>query len=157
MRLRTRLMQALEGERTAELETLVAGEPRVVRHLLGLSYHSDDTLRAGALRALKTAARHHPDLVQNLVRRLVWAMNDESGTNALTAPAVVRAIAEEAPRLLIPMVPDLIRLSADPGLQEGLAQALRLVVKRCPGEVGKGLQDSLDQRFSNNGCGCHDQ
>ena len=42
------------------------------------------------------AARHHPDLVQQVVRRLVWAMNDESGTNALTAPEVVKAVADES-------------------------------------------------------------
>ncbi len=152
MRLSTQVRRALEGDRADELEQLVAQQPRVVRHLLGLTYQADVELRRRAAHWLGVAARHHPDLIQGLVRRLIWAMNDESGTNALTAPAVVRAIAEEQPRLLLPMVPDLTRLAADPGLCEGLGAALRVVADRCPGEVAKELQASLNERLGKGEC-----
>jgi hypothetical protein len=74
-------------------------------------------------------------------------MNDESGTNALTAPEVIQAIAAEEPELLLPLVPDLTRLTADPGLREGLAKALKTVAEKCPGEVGARLSASLRKRF----------
>ena len=57
------------------------------------------------------------------------------------------AIAEERPKLLLPLVPDMIRLSTDEGLQAGLVQALQTIVERCPGKVGVELQKSLRERL----------
>jgi hypothetical protein len=144
---RERTQAAVEGGRREELEALVAEEPRALRYLVALSYQTDETVRWSACRGIGIAGHYHPELVQKIVRRLVWAMNDESGTNALTAPGVVRAIAEERPSLLLPMVPDLTRLAADPGLQEELAAALKVVQERCPGEIGRRLGTSLGKRL----------
>lgn len=127
----------------AAIEAAVAAEPRVVRLLLGLSYHQDGELRATAARGLAVAARYHPDLIQNVVRRLVWAMNEESGTYAETAPLVIEQIARERPELLVPLVPDLVRLSADLNLYDGLSEALRTVARECPGTVGRSMTESL--------------
>jgi hypothetical protein len=140
------------GAGNGGIEELVSQEPRAVRYFLGMSYHSDPDVRKIAIKGIAVAARHHPELVQKIVRQLVWAMNDESATNALTAPEVLQAIADERPELLLPMVPDLTRLAADPGLAEGLAKTLKTVVRRCPGKVGKSLSRSLnDCRESSNG------
>jgi hypothetical protein len=128
-----------------ELEELVESEPRAIRYLLGMSYDADPEVRERAKRGVALASRYHPKLVQEAVRRLVWAMNDESGTNALSAPAVLQAIADENPELLLPMVPDLTRLAADPGLQEGIAKTLKTVASRCPGKVGEILGRSLNE------------
>jgi hypothetical protein len=149
-----RIRAAATAERIDELDQLIARDAGSVRHLVALSYQPDATLRRVAGRGLGVAGRYHPRLVQNVIRRLVWAMNDESGTNAVTAPEVLRAIAEQEPELLLPMVPDLVRLSADPGLQEGLAATLKTVASRCPGKVGHSLEKSLSQRFEDGGsCG----
>jgi len=129
------------------MEDLVAEQPRAVRHLLGMTYHPEAAKRNVAARGLALASRYHPDLLQEVVRRLVWAMNDESGTNALTAPEVIQAIAEEEPELLVPVVPDLTRLAADQGLQSGLSAALKTVSERCPGQVGESLSKSLRKRI----------
>jgi hypothetical protein len=72
-------------------------------------------------------------------------MNDESATNALTAPEVLFAVANEKPEMLLPMVPDMTRLAADPGLQEGLAKTLQTIANRCPGKVGASLSRSLNE------------
>lgn len=151
--LRDRVRQAIERAQYGEfsdMEKLVAEEPKTVRHLLGITYHPDSAKRDAAARGLALASRYHPKLVQEVVRRLVWAMNDESGTNALTAPQVIQAIAEEEPQLLVPLVPDLTRLAADPGLKEGLSAALKTVSRRCPGQVGERLSSSLQKRFKGN-------
>ena len=78
-------------------------------------------------------------------------MNDESGTNALTAPAVVLAVAEENPTLLVPVIPDLVRLSADEDLRPDLASALSIVVDRCPGELGRSLTDAVNTELRRRG------
>ena len=145
--LRQKVHAAVSAGDMAAIETAVAGEPRVVRYLLGLSYHQESEMRATAARGLAIAARYHPDLIQNVVRRLVWAMNDESGTNAETAPPVIVEIARERPELLVPMVPDLVRLAADISLYDGLAEALRIVARECPGEVGQSITESLRQKL----------
>ena len=87
MALREEVLAAIDRNDEAELDELIAARPRALRFLMGLSYQDDEELRRRAGRAIAIGARHHPRLVQNLARRLVWAMNDESGTNALTAPA----------------------------------------------------------------------
>ena len=152
MRLRDEVLHLVEHNLHAELNALVARRPRALRFLLGLSYSADAEVRRCANAALARGGRSHPNLVQNIVRRLVWAMNDESGTNALTAPAVVAAIAEEDPTLLLPMLPDLIRLCGDETLRPDLARALRLVSSGCPGRVGHALQDQLNKQLER---GCH--
>jgi hypothetical protein len=127
---------ALAEDRADELARLIADEPRTVRYLLAATYQPEPGLRRRASRALGEAGRHHPQIVQNVVRRLVWAMNDESGTNALHAPQVLCAIAELVPELLLPVIPDLLRLAGEEQFHEGLAIALRTVTERCPGRVG---------------------
>ncbi len=142
---------ALEG-RSEELAELATRERKAVRHLMGLSYEQDPEVRARAAAALGVAALHHTKLMESNVRRLVWAMNDESGTNALTAPEVLLAIARSNPRLLLPVVPDLARLATDEGLREGLAATLEVVREACPGEVGPLLGRSINERFEEGGC-----
>jgi hypothetical protein len=142
--LRERLRETINSGDAQALDALVAGSPATVRYLLGMTYQSDDALAAGACRGLAQAARHHPALVERVVRRLVWAMNDESGTNALSAPRVLLAVAQERPELLLPLVPDLVRLSADDGLRDGLSATLRTIAERCPGQVGQRLGEDLN-------------
>jgi len=143
--LRARVRDLVTRNETTELDELVADEPRAIRYLVGCTYQTDERQRAAACRAIGRGARHHPKLVEQVARRLVWAMNDESGTNALTAPAVVRAIADEKPELLLPLVPDLTRLAADEGLHEALADTLSHLAEKFPGSVGRGIGDALNK------------
>jgi len=150
LRLKTVVARAVEEFQKGSpepLEKIVAEEPGSLRFLLGMTYRDDARLREAAARGIAIGSRSHPKLVQDLVRRLVWAMNDESGTNALTAPEVLHILAREQPRLLLPMVPDLTRLAADPGLQEKLQDTLKIIAEQCPGEVGYRLTRSLRKRF----------
>jgi hypothetical protein len=151
MRLRERVRSLIKLGQEEELDALVTREPRALRFLLGLSYSSDAPFRHRANAALARSGNSHPDLLQSITRRLIWAMNDESGTNALTAPEVIAAIAKEAPDLLLPMVPDLIRLCGDDSLRPNLAIALALISKGCPGRVGQALQGALNKQLAQ-GC-----
>ena len=132
MNLRARIETAIREHDTPTLEALVAENPRVLRHLTSMTYDTDDGIRAAAAHAIARMAHHHPGQVSELVRRLVWAMNDESGTNSHTAPEVILAIALEKPDLLLPMMPDLARLTADTGLRPVLLSAVRAVSERYP-------------------------
>jgi hypothetical protein len=145
MNLRAQVQELVANGDSERLGALVAEEPRAIRHLVGCTYQADEKIRGIACQAIGRAARHHPDLVQQVVRRLVWAMNDESGTHSLTAPEVVKAVAVECPELLLPVVPDLTRLAADEGLHERLAEVLGLLAEKFPGSVGRGIEGSLNK------------
>jgi hypothetical protein len=147
MSLRTQVENAVATAAFEELEELVSKEPRAIRYLLGLTYRDDEEIRRNASRGIALAARHQPKHVDSLVRRLVWAMNEESGTNALTAPGVLQAIAAEDPEILKPVAPDLLRLSQDEGLREGLAVVLQALTKYCPGALGQEMTRVLNKNI----------
>jgi len=134
--LRAKVQATIRGQDTTAIDAFVAGDARVLRHLISMTYDEDADLRTSAARAIALAARHHPQQVSEWVRRLVWAMNDESGTNGQTAPEVIQAIAMEQPCLLLPMLPDLVRLAADKELRPLLISAVRLVTRQCPPGTG---------------------
>ena len=147
MNARQRVRDAVQRGAVDELEALVADNPQTLRCFLGLSYSAEPESRRIAARAMATGSRHHPELVAAIVRRLVWAMNDESGTNALTAAELLQAIANARPELLLPIAPDLMRLSLDRGLRAGLLAALRTIQRSCPGQLAKDLETALNRRL----------
>jgi hypothetical protein len=141
--LKERVLAAVESRDAGELEALIASDRRAVRHLVGFTFCDDAGARRIAAHGLAFAGRRHPAVVGEIVRRLTWAMNEESATNAVWAPDALRAIAEEAPELLLPVIPDLLRLSADPALRERLTETARLVAARYPAEAAGRMERSL--------------
>ncbi len=149
MSLRRDIRDALARDDLATAERLLAENRAGLRHVTGLTYHQDEVTRQRASRAIALAGKHHPKQVQEIVRRLIWAMNEEAGTNAAFAPDTLRAIAEEVPELMLPMVPDLMRLAHDDeGLREGLGHALRAVANGCDGKVGKRIAADINQTMA---------
>jgi hypothetical protein len=145
MNLRDKVKRAVEKESMSEIESLVSLDPRVVRYLVGMSYHQDEKIRSFAARAVGMSAKYHPKLITRVIRRLVWAMNDEYATNPHNPPEVLLAVANEKPEMLITQVPHKTRLAADPGLHEVLAKTLQTIAGRCPGKVGARLSRSLNE------------
>jgi hypothetical protein len=145
--LRDQAREAVVSGDFERLEEILVGEPRVVRHLIGLMYVLDENVRGNCTQALVLAARHYPKLVERVIKSLVWSMDQRSGTFAPSAPEVLKAIAEEKPELLVPVMPDLVRLAGDTSLGEGLSDTLRVVAEKFPGELGRRLAKSLDSRL----------
>ncbi len=143
MSVRERVAEAVRRRRLDDLAALVAADKRAVRYLVALSYRPEPAIRAVAARGVAIASRHHPKLVQEVARRLVWAMNDESGTHAVTAPEVLRAIAEESPQLLLPLVPSLLALTADPQLRDALVEVVRIVARPDPKAAVDGMARAI--------------
>jgi len=147
--LRSDIRDALARDDLATAERLLAENRGGLRHVTGLTYHQDSNTRRRASRAIALAGKHHPKQVQEIARRLIWAMNEEAGTNAAFAPDTLRAIAEELPELLLPMVPDLMRLAHDDeGLREGLSHTLRAVANGCDGKVGKRIAADINESMA---------
>ncbi len=141
--LKERVAEVVARGGREELEGLVAADRRAVRYLVALSYRTEPSVRETASRGIALAGRHHPRLVQEVARRLIWAMNDESGTHAVTAPEVLRAIAEEVPGLLVPLVPDILRLTGDAGLRDRLVEVARRAARDDPGTAISIMQSAM--------------
>lgn len=148
---REQVVEAVRQRRFDDLARMVAADRRTIRYLVGLTYQADPGLRGAAARGLALAARDHPRMIAEVVRRLVWAMNEESGTNAPFAPEVLRAVAEERPEVLVPFLPDLMRLTGDPGLRDALVGVAQRVAEGRRSEAARRVQDGLRS------CGREDQ
>jgi hypothetical protein len=147
MSTRRDILKAVEQPGFEELETLIRNDRGVIRYLVGFSFQAGPGLRQAAAHGLAFAARLYPTLVQEVARRLVWAMNDESGAYGVTAPEILLGIARQAPELLVPLVPDLLRLSSDPALSSRLVEVVRTVARGHPGETVQSMERSLGACF----------
>lgn len=153
--LREQVRRAVRAGDLEVIEQVVSGDAHAVRHLVAMTHQSDDTVRQTACKGVGLAARFHPELMESVIRRLIWSMNEESGANGLTAPQVLEAIARERPEMILPVVPDMVRLSADDNLHDGLADAICVVVHRLPGKVGEIMSNRLQKRIEEGRC-CDD-
>lgn len=146
MNLRGRVRDAVAKNDLKEIEEIVKKEPKAVRYLMGLMYELDDSVRKTAADGIAFSTKYHPKLAKTIINRLIWAMNNDAGSNSLYAPEVLRAIAEVRPEFLLPVVPDIVRSASDTSLYQGLYDTLRRVADKCPGKVGKSLSDALKKQ-----------
>lgn len=150
--LRKLVKQFVDSHNEAELERLIKDDSRSIRHLIGLSYQLDPAIQRVVSNGVRIATKHHPSQMSDVIKRLLWAMDELSGTNAQSAPGLLQAIARQEPELLLPFVADLVRLSKDEALHDGIADALCIVVHKCPGQVGSRMTRRLQERIDRGEC-----
>lgn len=152
MKLRDRLKAAVGDRDEVALEAIISESPRCLRHLMAMTYDTNAEVRALAARGIALAGRHHPRKVKEQVERLVWSMDNRANTNAVGAPDVLLAVAEEFPEMLLPLVADLARLARQPLLQNGIAAVLNTVSNKKPGEVGRRMSADLTEKMNSGVC-----
>jgi hypothetical protein len=140
MRLSEEVRKLLREGRERELEERVVADARAVRPLLARLYDPDACVRDRAARVLGHAAAAHPELGQEVARRLVWALNDESATNGVYGVPALGQIGRRAPELVAAHVPALARMSWDRGLRLAILEALTDVARAAPELVAPELE-----------------
>lgn len=128
-------MELLRAGDEQALGALAAAEPRAVRHLLGRLWDPDETLRRRSARAIGVAAASHREIGAELLRRLMWALNDESATNGLYGIPALAEIGFNDPELVRPFVAPLASLSWDEGLRPEIIRALTRIAEAIPEAV----------------------
>ena len=128
-------MELLRGGDGSGLERLVAERAAAVRHLQGRLWDPEASIRRRAAEALAAAAQAHPERGRDLLRRLLWALNDESATNGRYAVPALAEIGVRCPTLIEPFVGSMVRLLEDDGLRPALLDALRRIGRAAPGVV----------------------
>jgi hypothetical protein len=105
---------------------------RWVRPVVTRLWDPDRQIRDRAARALGHAAVAHPDLCRDLVRRLMWALNDESATNGVFAVPALAELGRRAPELVAPQLGALASAADDEGLRLEVLRALNAVAATAP-------------------------
>ena len=135
MGLKGRVMELLRVGDEQNLGALAAHEPRATRFLLGRLWDSDEVLRGLAARALGVVAAARPEMGADLIRRLMWALNDESATNGFYGIPAVAEIGFNDAELVAPFIAPLASLSWDDGLRREIIRALTRIAEAAPEAV----------------------
>jgi hypothetical protein len=147
MGLSKEVRELLQQGREAEAAELAIANPRALRPLVGRLWDPLPEIRLRAARVVGLAAAANPDLGLEVIRRLMWALNDESATNGVHALPALGEIGRRAPDLLAPFVSPLVSMSWDGCVRLELLQALAAVAESAPDLIGghlSRLEDSLD-------------
>jgi hypothetical protein len=142
MRLKEEVMELLRQGDSDGLEQMVAETPAAVRFLQGRLWDADPEIRCRAAIALGAAAAAHPDLGRELLRRALWALNDESATNGGPMLPAIGEIGRRAPDLVTPFVGPMTSYLWDDGLRPGILGALRRIAETAP-ELIEEVRDRL--------------
>lgn len=132
MGVRERVASDLRSGAFEALASQAAQEPRVMRALLGRLWDGDEVLRTGAATALGALAEQRPEKAAELVRRFLWALNDESGTNGAAVLPVLSAMARVAPDVVGPFAGALVAHLDDDGLRTRLLHVLATLHAAAP-------------------------
>jgi hypothetical protein len=136
MRLKEEVMELLRLGDAEGLERMTAETPAAVRFLQGRLWDADPEIRCLAARALGAAAEAHPNLGRELLRRALWAINDESATNGGPMLKAVGEIGRRAPDLVAPFVGPMTAYLWDEGLRADILRALCRIAETAPELIG---------------------
>jgi len=103
MRVKDRIKLLLEEERFDDILELEKRPTKSVRTLMGLLYRQEESLRHGAAYVLGLIAKRvYPEdqeIVRQILQKLLWSLNDESGFVCWGAPEAIGEIVRNIPDL----------------------------------------------------------
>ena len=125
-------MEMLQRSDRQGLEELVVEQSRAIRYLQGRLWDSEERVRHNAAEALGSAAATHPDQGTEILRRALWALNDESAMNGAYMLPVIGEIGFRNPDLVTPFVGPMTSYLWDDGLRPGILRALSRIAEAAP-------------------------
>jgi hypothetical protein len=135
MSLKGVVMELLRAGDSAGLEQLATSERRAMRYLLGRLWDPDEKIRRRAAVAIGVGASAFPDLGRDVVRRLLWDLNDESATNGVYGLAALGEIGYRDPRLMAPFIAPVASYAWDDGLRPEILRVLCRMAESAPEQV----------------------
>ncbi|HBX22008.1 MAG TPA: PBS lyase [Desulfotomaculum sp.] len=141
MRLKKQVQEALSNgnyDNILEIGTRHTGQ--VIAALINTLYSMDELLRWRTVECLglltKQISIAEPERAREIIRRLLWALNDESGGSGWASPEAVGEVIRNRPDIYNEFVSILVSFREDPSLIRGIVWALGRI-----GEVKPALVD----------------
>lgn len=120
-----------QGGEEAAAELAIA-EPRALAPLVARLWDPAPEIRRGAAGAIGRSAAAHPARGLEVVRRLMWALNDESATNGAYGIPALGEIGHRCPEMMTTFVPSLALMSRDDGIRLELLKAFGRIAESDP-------------------------
>ena len=137
--LREQLRKLLREGDYPELLALAAADRRVGETLLQFLYDPRDLLHWRALEALGRLAGAHPRQVQKLISRLLWLLNEDSGSFGWGAAAALGEIGRHQISLVNEIIPMFMGLLTEEFSRAPMLWGIGRLAERHPSLLGEVL------------------
>ncbi len=137
--LREQLRKLLREADYPELLALAAADRRVGEILLQFLYDPRDLLHWRALEALGRLAEAHPRRVQKLIGRLLWLLNEDSGSFGWGAAAALGEIGRRQISLVKEIIPMFMGLLTEEFSRAPMLWGIGRLAERHPSLLGEVL------------------
>lgn len=134
MNMKEEVAMLLNEKRYAKLVGQALRNPGLLRYLYRLFYHPYGLARWRAIEGLghisAAMAKENPEGVREILRRLLWAMNDESGTASWSSPEAIGEIIYHNPEKFQEYISIVVYASEEEIFHRGIAWALGRIAQR---------------------------
>ncbi|ABO51432.1 HEAT domain containing protein [Desulforamulus reducens MI-1] len=139
MSIKEEINQLLKEMRYEELVARTLENQGTLRYLFRLLYHPFGLERWRAIAGLgyitEAMLQNSQGDVREIIRRLLWSMNDESGTTSWSAPEAIGEIIYHNPNEFAEFVPIVVNASEEEIFHRGIVWTLGRVGSKEPGLV----------------------
>jgi len=136
---RAEAREMLDSNDIESLSTWAEKDPKLLRVLVSLLYDRDELVCFRATDALGCVSaivtKRKPTRVRNLLRRLFWTMNDESGSICWYAPEAIGEILANVPDLISEYSKLLFSFIKEEPFEKGVHRAVYRIVALHPGSL----------------------
>src|SRR4030066_25746 len=130
---RREVITLLEKKQYDALVRLSFSERKILSILISLSYDKKNPISWRAMESIglitKETAKTNPELVRNIVGRLLWMIRDESGGIGWSSPEILGEIVRNNPELCSDIAPIIVSFHEEKMLNAGVLWAI--------GRIGK--------------------
>lgn len=143
--LKETVITLLKESKFEELADLVARKKTAIKYVKRLLYEIDELLRWRAIEGMGVVADRlagkDPEVVRNIIRSLLWSINEESGGIGWSAPECVGEIVYRMPEMFGEFASIIISFADEFMLRRGVLWAAGRIAQSRPGLVEEDIKN----------------
>ncbi|MBI5026451.1 MAG: HEAT repeat domain-containing protein [Nitrospirae bacterium] len=143
MTLREKVATMLDNSRFEELTDLGHRNKGVFRHLIALTYNKESAICWRAIEAIGkitgVISQEHPEVVRNLIQRLLWSMREESGGIGWSMAEILGEIIRNSPDIFSDILPIVVSFHEEEMFRAGVLRAIGRIGSISPALVNANI------------------